>query len=398
MKTTTPYRPLTAIRAFLSILAICCLLNCCQAHDLEKNSQHDSDHKSPLVGRRTNGGSEQDGLNDANQGIIGYDSELGLPPVYPAITRRQDGTITSLKNNFPAQETISPGDEHYWEFPLSELHSPPFTEVPLVPSIPGRPSMSEGTNHLELRKREDVELHITLAVCTQPSPSSSDIRTPPPQLYFSISFTNPRPRTGGKGSDFDVDVNNGFGTYSTKMSGPLHIAVAAPSDPSFTGSWTYDLTGSIDAKFHDYDNSSALHFVDSDTGAGLFVSGNLSERGDPTERSMWMNIGTPFSIFVHNANDTQLSGLERSYCGLKSYSQVTGNVKRAAEDGTEVGMIDIGNGGPVQKFLVPGLNKSSSYRAFIGLETRYQDAGQGVPGGGGIVWKPIDFATKSGMC
>lgn len=64
---------------------------------------------------------EQKSPDDASQGILGSGHELGLPGVSPAIFRRDDPPITTLKNNYPARSTISPGTEQYWEFPLSEL-------------------------------------------------------------------------------------------------------------------------------------------------------------------------------------------------------------------------------------------------------------------------------------
>lgn len=181
------------------------------------------------------------------------------------------------------------------------------------------------------------------------------------------------------------------------------IAVTAPNPSGYDGDYTFELAASIDTFYANHQDTDSLYLLDSDNKAGLFITTNLTANSNsstgPTVQE-WKN--TPFSIFVHNQNDTQIQSLTSSYCGLMKNARVMGNVgSSSTTPDVEVGLTTLGNSTPTenfsvkQQFYVPGLNSSSSYYAVLGLPTKYSTPGSG-PTGGGMVWRPINFTTKTG--
>ena len=327
-------------------------------------------------------------------------------PDFPGIARtiigrQNDNTRKELKNNVPGHGDVSLGTTDYWKFPSSELHGSGTNETAIIPPMQKRGSEGIGIGgHPELRRRDtEPWLHITLSVCSQPSPTDTKVNVPPPQLELLISWTNPAPGQGPNAQPSPVPITEGFGRYDNPMSDDLFIAVQAPSSSDYSGSYSYELAGSIDTPYADYQDHTFLHVLDSDAGAGLLITSNLTDSADPDLTEKWKNVGPRFNVFAHSANDTQFAGLRHSYCGLKKNAQIGGLASKPADpdkSSLETGLTTLGGGAAKQQFYVGGLNKSSEYLAILGLDTNYSSAGSGHPGGGGTVWKHINFTTKNG--
>ena len=331
--------------------------------------------------------------------------DLIYEPIFPAVARtiigrQEHSSSKDLRNNAPGEGTVSPGKIDYWRFPSSELHGMLSNEVLLVP--PGQDRQGEGARsdrHREL-KRQAAEpmLHLTLSVCTQPSPSGPQMNQPPPQLGFLVSWTNQEPGTGPDAHPSPVPVVEGFGRYDNPMSGDVYVAVQAPSATGYSGSYTYEITGSIDTPYSDYLDSTYLHILDSDAGAGLLITGNLTEPDDTEAIQRWIALGPRFSVFTQNTNDTQFAGVRRSYCGLENSAAAkvdVGGLDASSPPNGQTGLTTFGGGAAKQQFYVGNLNRSSTYYAILGLQTNYSTAGSGHPGGGGTVWRHISITTKN---
>ena len=333
-------------------------------------------------------------------------NSLIYEPSFPGLTRtivgRQDDTpSTDLKNNVPGKRSISPGQTQYWRFPSSELHGPGSDESPLVPSARQTADDDErmrGRSELK-RQAQEPWLHVTLSICSQPAPSSAEVKQPPPQPKLLISWKNERPGAGPSADTSVVPMVEGFGRYDNQMSSDLFIAVEALSSTGYSGSYTYELAGSIDTPYADYQDSASLHALDQDSGAGLFVTSNLTDPGDAEANGEWQKIGPRFSIFAHNVNDTQFSGIRRSYCGLRSNAQLGGGLgarNGSQSSSAETGVTTFGGGAAKQLFYVGNMNKTSTYHAILGLHSNYSAPGSGHPGGGGTVWRYINMTTNTG--
>jgi calcium channel MID1 len=320
-------------------------------------------------------------------------------PDFPAVSRsiigRADGSKNViLQNNIPAPSaTINPGDTFYYTFPSSILQGPRSTATPIIPLNLRKNKSPDEESHSELRKRDgDVHFWLTLSVCSQPTGGSSI--SPPGQLSLLVSQTNPTPGTGdGPQPPSSIPVEEGFGEYDRTTSDNLYIAVVAPQGTGLTGAYIFELVVSIDAPYTSYQNMSNLTWVDSDSGAAIFVSSNLIT--DDAQKQTWDDLGPKFTMFVANQNDTQYNGLTRSYCAFRNTTETGGSIPNQKNTRVEVGLTTY-NASLQQQFYVSGLNKSTNYNAYMGLPTEFNIAGSGQPGGGGVLYRAINFTTKTG--
>ena len=319
--------------------------------------------------------------------------------------------IKSLSNNIPGQSNYTPGGPtQVWSFLKAELEgplSPPGTEI-----LPANDKMRRDhvhtqdeeddddyswQTHTELRKRQDKDrtYYLTLNVCDQPTPTTSDRSSTPPPLQVYISHDSKNPGSGS--AQYLNYAANGYFDYSEQTADDIYVGVDAPNDPMFQGQYNYELTISIDSRYAAQPDYEQLYHLDSDSQAGLFVSENLTD--DTTNSSLgqaWMDSGSPFSIFVHNQNDVTFTGLMKSFCGLKKHAQIKGNIKSLNTTEVEVKMTTLSGGFPKEQFLVKNLNSSSQYHAIMALESNYSNSGPGNVNGGGTVWNAISFSTKAG--
>jgi hypothetical protein len=103
-------------------------------------------------------------------------------------------------------------------------------------------------------------------------------------------------------------------------------------------------------------------------------------------------LNPPYTMFAHNINNTALAGLERSFCALDRLSTL-GRISNS----TEMGMTSRGLGNkPKEQFYITGLNRSSTYNGILAMVGNSTQSGNGIIGGGGSVWKAMNFSTKAG--
>ena len=127
----------------------------------------------------------------------------------------------------------------------------------------------------------------------------------------------------------------------------------------------------------------------------LFRSNLTLDTPDTAVYKKWMNLDPPpYVIFANNQNQTWIKGVSRSYCGLESYAQIAGTKDGLRTDMVKTSMTNVTLGNyPKQQFYFQGLNASSQYYGILALPG---NATERTPGGGGRVWKTMDFTTQSG--
>lgn len=85
--------------------------------------------------------------------------------------------------------------------------------------------------------------------------------------------------------------------------------------------------------------------------------------------------------------------MQKSYCALNQLAQI-----RKSSNNVEVGMTNRGLGNkPKEQFYITGLNRSSTYYGILAMDGNSTSSGNGIIGGGGRVWQPMNFSTKAGM-
>jgi calcium channel MID1 len=335
---------------------------------------------------------------------------------------------TELLNNVPKRMEVIPGGSTVYFFVQNDtLLAKPSGDQAGLPSpvrlhlrtenqeeplrIPNlgqqeRIPSEETTGNIILHSRQTglVTLYISLNTCQQPS-DPTDIggtKGAPPQLqlYVSQSSVNTLPGPDQSAdTQQQIPVVGGFANVTLQASGTVYIGVAAPNTTTFTkGNYTVEIAASIDAPFHSYTaNSSNLFLIDSDMTSALLVTKNLGNSTNGTLFNEWMNLNPPFSIFAVNTNRALVTGVQNSYCGLKTYADITGVPGGAHADEVQTSISNTtGSPYPKQQFLIQGLNGSSSYYGILAMTGNSTSSGPGVVGGGGRVWQSTLFQTQAG--
>ena len=316
------------------------------------------------------------------------------------LVRRYPNAAKPLGNNQFAPGSLEIGAVKWFYLPKDVVNGPHATDGSGLPAYVSDDD-KDNTSH-ELRKRDLSEratttVYLSLTTCGKPHYNKTDADDGFPQLEVYVSKSEELEEPGpGKDSDLQ-DKYTAVGGYvgiTKDTDSDVFIGVAAPNSTDYTGGYTFQIAASIDAYFHNVvDDEPNLYFLDADVSAALLVTNNLTEsEKNSSNYHQWMNMVPPYTMFAHNINNTALVGLERSFCALDALSQV-GRISNS----TEVGMTSRGLGNkPKEQFYITGLNQSSSYNGLLAMVGNSTTSGNGIVGGGGQVWKPMNFTTKAG--
>ncbi|KAI4208050.1 MAG: hypothetical protein LQ346_000214, partial [Caloplaca aetnensis] len=313
------------------------------------------------------------------------------------IIGRAEEDVTPLTNNAPKPMNISQGEIQYWSLSKDILQGPPGRAPPSFPlnaTATNRSRLEEDLLHLPTQSNHTgnpPSVWLTISTCDQPSKSVDRTATPPPlEVYVSRSPSNPMPDNGR--SDEVVAMDGGYGnTTLSKVTGGIWVGVRAPESTDFSGHYNYELAASIDASYATYfnlDNTSwdnQIESWDTDPNSSILATGNITNAwADSRNFTAWLDMIPPFTIYVIDQADSWTNSLNRSVCGLKKHARIRSKP-------SDNSMVNIG-GQPKQLFYVEGLDRSSSYHAFMTLERGPHNT---TLGGGGAVWSARSFTTKS---
>ena len=302
------------------------------------------------------------------------------------IGRAEDG-VTALANNAPGISTIKQGGTDFWTFPSKALLGGYSTPVP------GFPSPLQGQYSSPTPAAGERILYISLTTCIQPSPKSANPNGAPDQLKIYVSTSSSNQKPNNSDNAIAVPVDGGFGWLNISVKSDVFIGVFAPYNADFNGTYNYQLTSSIDGFYASYYNERNGVFIDSDINTALLYTNNVTSENSSTATSVfqkWMSGPPAFSMFVYKQDDPRILGIQNSYCALESWApvQVSGAI------GTSMTLI--GDERPKQQFHVTNLNGSSSYYGTTVIHGNSTASGGGYVNGGGTVWSPVNFTTKSG--
>ncbi|KAJ5169152.1 uncharacterized protein N7482_004746 [Penicillium canariense] len=333
---------------------------------------------------------------------VGEDGESGGLDL---VRRNYPSDAKSLGNNQFQEPTIEVGGVQWFFITKDVVNGNKSNTVSTLPAKLSARGFEEDDNNvkLELRKRDqqltkrdETTVYLSVTMCAKPTSNSSTVSGSFPQLqvYYSTSESLEKP---GPGEDDNlqttIEASGGFANASITTDSDIFIGVAAPNSTTYSGSFRYQIAASIDAPFHNViDDDPNLYFVDADISAALLVTDNLTQsEPNSTNYKQWMNLKPPYTMFAHNINNTALAGLERSFCALDSLSTL-GRISNS----TEVGMTSRGLGNkPKEQFYITGLNRSSTYNGILAMVGNSTSSGNGIIGGGGSVWKAMNFSTKA---
>jgi calcium channel MID1 len=347
---------------------------------------------------------------------VEYESEfLGADR---GIIGRAPADVTALTNNVPTLINVLQGETKHFVFenvslslPRSNISTGLPSPVRLRRTADGDDDGIDEEEAVEpetLRKRQvaSTKLYITLTTCMQPYNPSDQAGTggPPPQveLYVSTTQRNTMPGPGSFGEQQQITVLGGYANITLQASDSVWIGVFAPNSSSkgFVDPYSIEIAGSIDDQYHQYNSSEPnLYLIDSDTTSALLVTNNLTTTTNGTLFDKWMGLSPPpFVIFASNTNYSAIEGVRNSYCGLEKYAIIAGTKGGVRTDTVQTSMTNE-TLGPFakQQFYFQGLNGSSTYYGILGITGNSTKSGAGVVGGGGRIYKSMNFPTQSGM-
>lgn len=391
---------------------------------------------SPLIG--DSAGAKRQGVEElgllaeasvGNRESAIYEAEF--TGVFPSLARRQDAGQIGIRNNSPLLINIVPGSTEHVVFTNESLWGLQDNTEGSEGQRPEPSGTQESTEsesdeddneqNISLKKRQTGDrrstqtVYISVNTCLQPTANDSASENPP-QLSIYISETTENSKPGPSNTNLPQRaerLEEGYALITVDARSDLFIGIHGPLLPeSFSNPWNCEIAVSTDAPFHAYndgksidgsdiderDMQSLLYFVDGDARSALLVTDNLTEADAGTEEfERWAEIDPPpYVVFAHNRNDTAISGLQRSFCGLRNRAQISvdrnGNAANVERSMTLRGL---GNK-PKQQFLIEGLNASTDYVAYLAMIGDSKDSGEGVVGGGGQLWPATSFFTKAG--
>lgn len=336
-----------------------------------------------------------------------YEPDFGL--FDRSIIGRAPAGVTSLTNNVKSNQNLNEGTSVTFMFEVASISSREATDQ-TASELKRRADGTEDPDGLEgdtdnediiaVRPRATKTLWISANTCLQPDrPEANSTAMDPPQLtlYVSTSTKNDSPGPGAPPDEQKMLVfNEGAVMYNTTFTDDVYFTVTAPNVSDwFTSSlYNVDVAVSVDKSYHAYDetNDPDLVWVDSDAGAALLMTGNL------TNGSAAVMSRAPYTMFAYPQGDVSVNGVRKSYCGLKEYAAIGGSKSTLPGNMMSTGLTRRGEGNVTkQEFFITGLNKSSVYEAIL---VREPDTGtlstrDNVAGGGGVVFKQTEFDTKS---
>lgn len=401
----TPYQSRFTVSLAASFVLVVFYLSLTSPHfahaaETDSIAPKDPSHPSLSELQDNHGFTERYALHDDR---VRQDYEPDFAGLDRGIIGRAPSDSQNLDNNTPGKRSIQGGGgTHYWVFQNKTLWGP---QAPVTSRLPSSldDGIDWGTSPSPKGQQNDPGgprlVFVSLSVCDQPSSNSSKQNGAPPQLelYISVSSSNPKP--GPENNSNAVSVDGGFGSLTLNATSDIYFAVLAPASSDFYGDYSYELAVSIDAPYASYVDTTFLNLLDSDTNAALLetnVTTNATTTFNTVLYHKWMSITPPFSIFASNQNDSAVWGIHRSLCGLKNHAGITGNAADQQASSVNMSMTARAGGSPKEQFYIQNLNGTTAYYAFPALDGKSNQSGGSVVGGGGMVWAPTNFRTKTG--
>lgn len=335
-----------------------------------------------------------------------------------SLVGRQQSDVEKLNNDQKKETDINPGSTKNFVFEKSQLGGKRarslLAESPAVRGLEntsGEESTHAGVlseedlaEEEELRKRQaGSQVWISANSCRQPEPTVNLITGDIPQLTLYVSTssknTKPGPSATNDLAHDPIPFVGGYANFSVQTDTDLFIGVSAPSlTQGWNGSWNFEVAASVDGYFHRYnDTNQFIYMIDTDSDSALFITYNLTKDNNSTDEvERWKKMKSPFTMYTFpNGTWTPVTGLERSYCGLKEQFNTTNNITVESSITTK-----FGQGLPKGQFHVQGLENGKTYTGFLAVSGSDEDLqlpDEGVVRGGGQVFQQFSWTTKAGM-
>jgi calcium channel MID1 len=353
-------------------------------------------------------------FDEVNRRDHTYEPEFA--PFDRSIIGRAPAGVTGLANNVPEQLNVSPGQTICYVFERSSMSGRAIESEPLELRDLGKddeeprsvaerdieaPHGTDLVGNAFKRRQSSVLVYVSANTCMQPSSNSSSTGAPQLTLYISTSAQNTCPGPGqDSNSQTSVPFVEGAVVYNTTTSTDFYIGISA-ANGSFAPNdfWNYQVAASTDAPFFNYNpqpNLDQLVWTDSDASSALLITRNLTSSDDPSVQQQLMS-SQPYVMFAQPADNPSIAGLRYSNCGLEKMAVIAATKNGQSTNMVGTSMTTFGADNlPKQQFYLSGLNASSNYNGILAVNGNSTNAGSGVVGGGGLVFRSVNFTTKAG--
>lgn len=332
------------------------------------------------------------------------------------IVKRASPGTAPMRNNIPFETNIAAGDSDPYVFSRSQVYGPTGTRRTGLPQNtlgPGGTSLEKrdetssdddvGIEYHDLLERQASNgtaqtVYISANTCLQPSVNLGGLGSPP-QLTLYISANESDITSTPIGNATAIPFEQGYVSAKVNATGDVFFAVVADNlTTDFAGQWNYKIAASIDASYFYYEDSTPMIWtVDTDSKSALLATLNLTDpdinaSNTMSLRQQWMNLTSspslPFTMKIYNASSPNITGIERSYCGLDKLdiNPVTINYTMTTRG--------VGKN-PKQQFYATGLQPGQNYTAILAFDG-LKMTNSSVVAGGGQLWRSIPFTTKTG--
>lgn len=357
--------------------------------------------------------------NPAARNLLDPVYEPDFLPFDRSIIGRAPAGFTSLTNNEAMPMNVDEGTTQYFVFAPPQVsgreterdrlelrgeHNAREEQDAGAGASTAEQEVARGQQQSDFGKRQGSRtVYISANTCEQPQPiDPSKTTLDPPQLtlFVSTSAENqaPGPLADPK-SQALVVFNEGAAMYSLTTDREVYIGIHAPNvSEVFSGIYNFRVAASTDSFYYSYNeqDDADLIWVDSDSQGALLMTHNLVDKPDPALEAQIMS-SQPYVLFAHNKNDRAINGLKYSYCGLQNYAQIAASRNGHTTDLVKTSMTKRGPGNlPKQQFFFNGLNSSAEYIGILAKDGNQAGKRQSGAGGGGEVFRSMNFSTKSG--
>lgn len=264
----------------------------------------------------------------------------------------------------------------------------------------------------ELEKRQSSgQLYISINTCSQPIPDTPIAINDPPQLKLYVSTSSGNQQPGPNATD-DLagpaePLVSGAANFTVQGADTdVYIGVEAPSlAKGWKGNWRFEIAVTRDRPFHSYENNDPFLFmIDTDSESALFITPDLTDKGDENVIQKWLNVPqNPFGMYAFPETAWGARGLEHSVCGIKEAFGTNNSNVRIDKTMTDGHGTNDSDRMPKSQFHVQGLKRDTRYIGFLLMDGDVETEGLELTsknlevGRGGRVWRQFNWTTKVGM-
>jgi calcium channel MID1 len=295
--------------------------------------------------------------------------------------------------------------------PSRSLTTVPASTTDITEFVPVRYVIQAGEYHVYKLNASNaingtkINFYATGNLCGVPSWDASKGRAMRIQLATNLTDLT----TNNRSEAFYSYFNRGFSNItisnmnaSASANSTAYLMVMAPKLEQInitqgTGlntneTWTYELAISTQSAIHRYYESPNLYLVDTDFANALLVSGNLTtnnNRSVSANAPFMTNASTYYSIHVFQSQSSQAVSaidLDRSYCAVQTSPRVLLDTLNAQVSHTTRGA----GGYEKLQYFLSGLNKSTSYVAYLSEPFNRSNTAQG-----GALFGGVNFTSKA---